>query len=304
MLQTVVAAGFVLALIALAWRWLTGSPRPPTVAPRPPAALGSMAAPAPAPRRTATCEPAPAFAAAAAANRASLDTAAWSALGRPEIGWRVYVPLTAREIGAGCGPAEDGFAQALDAWQRAHGLTGGGVMDEPTLKALDLVWLRRRPFVAATAHGACPPPPDPARLGDLQPDETYGAAPIQLRSDALAAYRRMLAAARADLPELRASPKLLTVFSGFRDPALDAVRCAAAGDCGTVTRANCSAHRTGVAVDLDLGAAPGFSPDSAQDANRLYQAQTPVYRWLVANADRFGFANYAFEPWHWEWTGG
>ena len=29
----------------------------------------------------------------------------------------------------------------------------------------------------------------------------------------------------------------------------------------------------------------------------------PAYRWLVANADRFGFVNYPFEPWHWEWTG-
>jgi LAS superfamily LD-carboxypeptidase LdcB len=30
---------------------------------------------------------------------------------------------------------------------------------------------------------------------------------------------------------------------------------------------------------------------------------TPAYRWLVANAGRFGFVNYVFEPWHWEWTG-
>ncbi len=31
--------------------------------------------------------------------------------------------------------------------------------------------------------------------------------------------------------------------------------------------------------------------------------QTPAYRWLLANARRFGFVNYVFEPWHWEWTG-
>jgi hypothetical protein len=24
---------------------------------------------------------------------------------------------------------------------------------------------------------------------------------------------------------------------------------------------------------------------------------------MVANAARFGFVNYPFEPWHWEWTG-
>jgi LAS superfamily LD-carboxypeptidase LdcB len=28
-----------------------------------------------------------------------------------------------------------------------------------------------------------------------------------------------------------------------------------------------------------------------------------AFRWLVANAYRHGFVNYAFEPWHWEWTG-
>jgi D-alanyl-D-alanine carboxypeptidase len=32
-------------------------------------------------------------------------------------------------------------------------------------------------------------------------------------------------------------------------------------------------------------------------------ARSPLYRWMVVNAGRFGFVNYAYEPWHWEWTG-
>jgi LAS superfamily LD-carboxypeptidase LdcB len=32
-------------------------------------------------------------------------------------------------------------------------------------------------------------------------------------------------------------------------------------------------------------------------------AKGVAYRWLVSNARRYGFINYAFEPWHWEWTG-
>jgi LAS superfamily LD-carboxypeptidase LdcB len=24
---------------------------------------------------------------------------------------------------------------------------------------------------------------------------------------------------------------------------------------------------------------------------------------MVTNADKYGFVNYAFEPWHWEWVG-
>ena len=56
-------------------------------------------------------------------------------------------------------------------------------------------------------------------------------------------------------------------------------------------------------MDLYVGQAPGFGPDSSADPNRLFMSRTPTYRWLVANADRFGFVPYPFEPWHWEWTG-
>ena len=69
-----------------------------------------------------------------------------------------------------------------------------------------------------------------------------------------------------------------------------------------VRRATCSPHRTGYAVDLYLGQAPGYGPDSTADASRLYLSHTASYRWLVANAERFGFHNYPFEPWHWEWA--
>jgi zinc D-Ala-D-Ala carboxypeptidase len=52
-----------------------------------------------------------------------------------------------------------------------------------------------------------------------------------------------------------------------------------------------------------VGQAPGFGPDSTADPNRLFMTRTATYRWLLANAHRFGFVNYPFEPWHWEWTG-
>ncbi len=54
-------------------------------------------------------------------------------------------------------------------------------------------------------------------------------------------------------------------------------------------------------MDLVLGAAPGFAVDSTADANRLWQTRTPAYHWLVDHAARYGFVNYPFEPWHWEW---
>src|SRR5213075_7096 len=151
-------------------------------------------------------------------------------------------------------------------------------------------------------QGACPAPPLEASLATAAPAESYGGMTIRLRPGALEAYRRLAVAARADSPQIASDPRNLTIFSGYRDPADEARRCIG-GACDRRERATCSAHRTGLALDLYLGQAPGFGPDSAADANRLYVSRTPAYRWLVANADRFGFLPYPFEPWHWEWTG-
>jgi D-alanyl-D-alanine carboxypeptidase len=275
-----------------------GAPAPSvlTAAPLPPSVTAS-------PTPAHSCAPAPAFAAAAAQNAASLTQAAWSAFGRAETGWEIYGPLIAHETATACAPDQPGFAEALSVWQGQHGLPVNGVMDSATLKALDILWLRRRPFAAATAHGQCPAPPPAFRLAYATPSEGYLTKPVQLRTTALEAYRQMIAAARRDLPSMAADTRLLTIFSGYRDPVDDAARCAKEGNCGTIAKANCSAHRTGLAMDLFVGAAPGFVPESSADPNRLYQSHTDVYRWMVANAARFGFVPYPFEPWHWEWTG-
>ncbi|HLK25735.1 MAG TPA: D-alanyl-D-alanine carboxypeptidase family protein [Caulobacteraceae bacterium] len=299
-------AGAIVLALAVAWVFLriaTRNVEPPerSVAPTTVSLLRTRPRAAPAAERP--CRAAPAFAQAALQNATSLTTAAWSVFGRPETGWAIYAPMVAHELGTACPPDADGFAQALAKWQSAQSLPANGVMDEPTLRALDLVWLRRRPFVAATAGGACPPPPGPDRLVQALPAEGYEGEAIRLRPGALAAYRRMVAAARAEDPAIAADRRLLTIFSGYRDPAADALRCLAELNCGGAARANCSAHRTGLAMDIFLGAAPGYDVASSADANRFYQSRTPAYRWLVANAARFGFVNYPFEPWHWEWTG-
>jgi hypothetical protein len=39
---------------------------------------------------------------------------------RAEIGWEVYEPLIAHEIGARCGPTTPTFANDLAAWQEAR----------------------------------------------------------------------------------------------------------------------------------------------------------------------------------------
>jgi LAS superfamily LD-carboxypeptidase LdcB len=95
----------------------------------------------------------------------------------------------------------------------------------------------------------------------------------------------------------------LKIFSAFRDPEADAARCERDGNCDGVRRTLCSAHRTGLAMDIWVGSAPGGDPASTAAFNRLYQSRTPAYRWMVRNAGRFGFVNYSYEPWHWEWAG-
>lgn len=241
------------------------------------------------------------WSAAAEANAASLTTLAWAPFGRAETGWQVYVPLIQAEVGTDCAPDTPGFAAALAAWERTQGLPGDGVVSDVSFSALKGAVQTRREFVRFTALGTCPDTPD--LIAAARTDEGYGGKPVQLRPRVLDAYRRMVAAARAEVPEIAADPDALTIFSGYRSPAADAARCQAEGNCDGIVRARCSAHRTGLAVDLVVGRAEGYPVDSSADPNRLAMVQGPTYRWLLRNAGRYGFVNYPFEPWHWEWTG-
>jgi zinc D-Ala-D-Ala carboxypeptidase len=240
-------------------------------------------------------------AASATTNAASENTLLLNLFGREETGWLFYVPLMANEIGTDCPAETPGFAKALGAWQSAHGLAGSGIVDVATLQKLKQVWQAKRPFVVQSAH-QCPAPPVESTLSQATTAESYGGKVIQLRAEALAAYRDLVAAARKD-GVLSPGLQLLAIFSAYRSPEYDAARCAVQNNCHGVVRAACSAHRTALAMDVYLGAAPGFGPDSSADANRLYISRTPIYRWLVKNAVRFGFVNYPFEPWHWEFVG-
>ena len=289
-----VVLGFVALRVTYGHR---PSPRPRSPAPAARAPPQAPPAPATAP---ADCAQGPAD--AAGRNAASLQTLAWSPFGRPETGWETYAPLIAHEIGTSCAPGSAGFAAALARWQADHKLAPDGVMQGATFEPMRVAMMLRRPFVEATRNGVCPAPPPPTMLSTAKPGEAYGAMTLQLRTGALDAYRRLVSAARDSDPQIAADPQLLTLISGFRSPTDEASRCVG-GACNRRERASCSAHRTGLALDLDLGAAPGFRPDDSADPNRLWMSRTPAYRWLVANAGRFGFLPYPFEPWHWEWTG-
>ena len=238
----------------------------------------------------------------ATANLATIDSAEIAPFGRRETGWRVYAPQVGATVGTSCGVNTRRFAAAVASWQGRHGMRPTGKIDEATLSAMKDRWQKARPFIAAFAEGSCPEAAANEELTDIGAREGWLGKETQLDTEALAALRRMIAAARASDPRIAADPQMLTIVSAFRSPAYDAAKCAG-GRCNGIAKAKCSAHRTGTAVDLYVGAAPGQSPVSSNDANRLFQTQTPAYRWLVKNAARFGFVNYVFEPWHWEWAG-
>lgn len=125
------------------------------------------------------------------------------------------------------------------------------------------------------------------------------ARPQRMHRDAYAAYLRMKAAAESD----GIRPNLLTIVSAYRSVAQQRPLWEAAlrrhGSAQAARRwvapPGASAHHTGRAVDLTLGA-----PNRSDNLSALRRTQT--YRWLVCNAMRFGFFPYAAEPWHWEYT--
>lgn len=239
----------------------------------------------------------------ALANGISVYAMEWSPFGASEWGWDTYLPLIQQELGTDCAPGSPRFARALAEFQYARGLPATGWFDAATFQVFRGVWQERRPFIMGRVRQEpCPDPPPLYQLGYLVESEEHADRLTRLlRRDVLDAYRELVAAARAEVPEIAANPELLQIFSGFRDPEADAARCAQSGNCDGLRRAVCSPHRTGTAVDLYVGHVVGLGVDNTSPASRQHMSRTATYRWLVKNAGRFGFTPYAFEPWHWEW---
>lgn len=240
---------------------------------------------------------------AASNNARTLNSLEWEPFGF-EVGWETYVPATQQELGTACGPETPDFAAALAAFQVQYGLEPDGRFGPGTFQVIKGLWQERRPFVMARVRGECPRAPERQSLVEFDYTEESARRPGRMiQSVARDAFRRMVADARAQVPEIAADPLLLTVYSTYRHPDIDGVRCEDDRNCDGQRRASCSAHRTGWAIDINVGQAPGYGIDSTNAYNRLWQSRGPAYRWLIANAGRYGFVNYLYEPWHWEYVG-
>ena len=168
----------------------------------------------------ASCSDAPeAFVRAAETNAHSLEDLDWAPFGQPETGWQVYDLLVGREIGAVCGSGTPVFAEKLAAFQARYQLPADGVFTAATFEVVKGLLQERRPFVMARLAKICPDAPTEAELVPVPKEaETFGREGRLIRADAFAAYQRMVAAARAELPSLKDDPKALTIFSAYRSP--------------------------------------------------------------------------------------
>ena len=245
------------------------------------------------------------FIQAASENSRLRNSLSWAFGGKTQTGWTIYAPLIGNTIGTEAEPDTSDFALALSKWQATSNLPSTGVLDNATLESFTKYWQGRRlgKFGVQTGDSLQFAPIteffDPTRSPDL----------LQLEQETYAAYKKMIAAAAKDLKhELQLTPsgdlapneKFLRIVSAYRSPEYQAELRRKEPNAGRAALAKNSPHSTGHALDIYVGG----EPVKTLDSNRLIQVQTPVYKWLVKNAHKFGFYPYFYEPWHWEYVPG
>jgi LAS superfamily LD-carboxypeptidase LdcB len=226
----------------------------------------------------------------------------WSFGGKAQHGWQIYVPLISQLIQTKSEADSPEFALALARWQRKAGRKPDGILDNETLALMIETWQSRR--IKERAYPAA------ENLVTVSTDEFFDTSrPEELRRverQTYAAYKRLIRAAVSDPAsglvqtkngELASSEKYLKIVSAFRSREYQDRLREQSPNAGRAGLAVNSPHFTGRALDLYVGG----EPVSTRDENRLVQTRTPVYRWLVRNAEKFGFVPYFYEPWHWEY---
>jgi zinc D-Ala-D-Ala carboxypeptidase len=244
------------------------------------------------------------FVSAAARNATLINDLAWTFGGKQQRGWYLYTALIGRLLNTEAEASSPAFAAALAKWQRQSQLDANGILDEKSLNAIVASWqqnrLKDRAYAQPDQLFTAPSSDfyDPERLENLR----------QVQRETYSAYKRMVAAAIADptlglahtsVDQLAPTEKYLKIVSAFRPREYQEELRRKSPNAGNAGLALNSPHFTGRALDLYVGG----DPVDTKDSNRAIQVQTPVYKWLVRNAERFGFRPYYYEPWHWEYVG-
>ena len=270
-------------------RTRSNSPVKPTVLVRPSTSPGANASPS--------------LVAAAERNANLRNELSWIFGGKQQRGWYLYNLLIAQTLKTQHDSVTNDFAAALEAWQSKTGLSPTGVLDEDSLMAMVSQWqsnrLKNSTFADPDQLVTAPSSDfyDPERLVELR----------QVERNTYTAYKRMVAAAIADPAirlahtssgELTPNEKYFKIISAFRSREYQDRLRRESPNAGSAGLAVNSPHFTGRALDLYVGG----DPVDTTDSNRAVQVNTPAYKWLVRNAERFGFRPYFYEPWHWEYV--
>jgi len=254
----------------------------------------AVSAQSPRPKTKPTVATTSSFATAAATNVTLRHELSWTFGGKQQRGWYLYDLLIGRTLNTPHDATSSDFAAALANWERKRGLSADGVLDETALMAMISQWqsnrLKNRTYAQPDQLMIAPAADfyDPSRADELR----------QVERKTFVAYHEMIAAAKAD-PDLKLPAKYFKIISAFRSREYQEnlrKKSPNAGSAGLAV--NNSPHFTGRALDLYVGG----DPVDTKDANRALQVTTPAYRWLVRNAERFGFRPYFYEPWHWEYV--
>lgn len=251
-----------------------------------------------------TVESSARFAPAAMENARLRSSMKW-AFGRAQTGWEIYTDLIGKTIDSDARFDTPEFAMAVSKWQSRNGRTPNGIIDNDTFDAMKDHWQSSRLGKSWTY-------PDETMLFDAPIadfyDQTRDPELLKLDSATYIAYKKMVLAAAKDLKgvlkvtpkgDLAPDEKFFKIVSAFRSRAYQAELRRKEPNAGRAALAMHSPHSSGFALDIYVGG----KPVSTKDDNRLIQVQTPAYKWLVKNANKFGFYNYFYEPWHWEYVG-
>jgi hypothetical protein len=243
------------------------------------------------------------FSEAAAQNTLLHTDLVWTFGKKEQHGWYLYDLLIGRTLNIKPDASTSDFANAIAAWQKQKGIAANGVLDEDSWMTIVAAWQsdRLKDKTPATPDQLLMAPSsdfyDPERLPELR----------QVEKSTYAAYKALVAAAIADpalnlahnsSTELASTEKFFKIISAFRSREYQEELRRKSPNAGSAGLATNSPHFTGRALDLYVGG----DPVDTTDANRAIQVNTPAYKWLVRNAERFGFRPYFYEPWHWEYV--
>lgn len=227
----------------------------------------------------------------------------WTFGRKAQRGWFLYTALIQKTVENEASADSEGFAESISKWQKRNRLPVTGLVDKKTLFSLIKHWQSRRikPIRIAKEYQLLSAPIsdffDPTRDSDL----------LKVENETYKAYKRLIGAAVADKSlgleiaedgTLSEEEKFLKIVSSYRSPAYQASLRKKQPGASRAQIAFTSPHFTGKALDIYVGG----EPVTTKDFNRAIQVETPVYKWLVTNAEKFGFQPYFYEPWHWEYV--